>query len=327
MIQPVLTAPLSRASLRIDARRESDRVAGAIREQVTRTLGRRGVVIGLSGGVDSSVAAALAVRALGRERVIGLLMPERESSAESLRLGRVIAEHLGIEAIVEDLTAMLESSGCYARRDRAIRSIVPEFNDGCRFKLMFVRSGDGYTSSSIVVAGTDGRESRVRLTAEACRTIVAATSFKQRGRTMLAYFHADRLGYAVIGTANRLEYDQGFFVKNGDGAADLKPIAHLYKTQVYELASHLGIPSEICDRTPTTDTFTLEQSQEEFFFAADYHTLDLCLYALEHGYTDDDVCRALGLDSGALRRVFQDVSVKRAHARYLHCAPLLVEGD
>ena len=113
--------------------------------------------------------------------------------------------------------------------------------------------------------------------------IVAATNFKQRIRKTLEYFHADRLNYAVVGTPNRLEYDQGFFVKNGDGAADVKPIAHLYKTQVYALARHLGLPEEICNGAPTTDTYSLPQGQDEFYFALPYDQMDLALWALNHG--------------------------------------------
>src|SRR5690606_30847455 len=117
----------------------------------------------------------------------------------------------------------------------------------------------------------------------------AATNFKQRVRKMMEYHYADRFNYAVIGTPNRLEYDQGFFVKNGDGSADLKPIAHLYKTQVYRMAEHLGVPAEICRRAPTTDTYSLEQSQDEFYWALPYQKLDVCLFALNNGIPADAI--------------------------------------
>ena len=135
--------------------------------------------------------------------------------------------------------------------------------------------------------------------------IVAATNFKQRVRKMMEYYHADRLNYAVAGTPNRLEYDQGFFVKLGDGAADVKPIAHLYKTQVYALAEYLGVPEEIRRRPPTTDTFSLPQTQEEFYFALPYAKMDLCLYGHNHGVPAAEVAAAAGSDRGAGRARLQ----------------------
>ncbi len=151
--------------------------------------------------------------------------------------------------------------------------------------------------------------------------MVAATNFKQRTRAMLAYYHADRLAYAVAGTPNLLEYDQGFFVKQGDGAADLKPIAHLYKTQVYALADELGVPDEIRRRQPTTDTYSLAQSQEEFYFALPYPEMDLCLWAANHGVTAVDVAPAIGLTVAQVERVFRDIEAKRRASRYLHAVP------
>jgi NAD+ synthase len=178
----------------------------------------------------------------------------------------------------------------------------------------------------LVVEWRDGRQTRTRLTADAYLSIVAATNFKQRARKMFEYHHADLRRYAVVGTANLAEHDQGFFVKNGDGAADLKPIAHLYKTQVYQLSDFLGIPDEIRRRPPTTDTFSLTQSQEEFFFPAPYEALDLCLYGLDHGLTAADVAAATGLSPEQVRLVYGDIASKRRAAAYLH-APALTLSD
>ena len=235
------TAAFSAEVLRLDAAAEADRIAAAIRDQVFGTLRRKGVVLGLSGGVDSSVAAALCVRALGAGRVLGLFMPEADSSPDSLDLGRLVAGRLGIRSALEDITPTLEAVGAYRRRDEAIRSVIPEYAAGYKSKIVLpgVREGQSYNLFSVVVESPGGVQSRARLTADAYLAVVAATNFKQRVRKMLEYHYADRHHYAVVGTPNRLEYDQGFFVKNGDGAADLKPLAHLYKTQVYQLAEHL----------------------------------------------------------------------------------------
>ena len=320
------SAPISADLLRLDAPAEAERIAAAVREQVFQRLRRRGAVVGLSGGVDSSVVAGLLARALGRDRVLGLLMPEQESAGESERLGRLVAETFGIPYVVENIGPILEAAGCYARRDAAIRRVIPHYTSAYRCKLVMpgLLEGERLSAFWVVVRSPSGEETRARLTADAYLEIVAATSFKQRTRKMLEYFHADRLRYAVAGTPNRLEYDQGFFVKNGDGSADLKPIAHLYKTQVYQLAAYLGVPEEIRSRPPTTDTYSLPQTQEEFYFSVPYDVLDLCLYGKDHGIPPERLAPAVRLTAEQVDRVYRDIDAKRRAARYLHEPPLLV---
>jgi NAD+ synthase len=313
--------------LEIDAAREAERIEDGIRESVFPRLRRKGAVLGLSGGIDSSVAAALCVRALGRERVLGLFMPEADSSEDSLRLGRHLAGFLGIRTALEDITPILSGARCYERRDDAVRKVAPEYGDGwkCKIVLPNLLDGSAYPLFSVVVRSPEGQERCVRLTAEACLGIVAATNFKQRARMLVEYYHADRLHYAVVGTPNRLEYDQGFFVKHGDGAADLKPLAHLYKTQVYQLAKYLDIPREIQERAPTTDTYSLPQSQEEFYFALPYDKMDLCLYGMNHGIPAAEVAAAAGLTVEQAERAYRLIASKRSATRSLHLPPLLVE--
>ncbi len=324
-----MSAPVvfSAEVLRLDAPREVARITETIVRLLAGPLRRRGVVIGLSGGVDSSVSAALCVRALGQERVLGLLMPERDSSAETRALSQLIVEHLGVEAIEEEITPILEVVGCYRRRDEAIRTVIPEYGAGykCKIVLPSVIDRDSLRYFSVVAESPAGEQRRARLSHAAYLGIVAATNFKQRVRKMLEYYHADRLNHAVIGTPNRLEFDQGFFVKLGDGAADIKPIAHLYKTQVYQLAEYLGIPQTIRGRPPTTDTYSLAQSQEEFYFSLPYDKMDLCLYGRNHAVSADDVAAAIGLTRPQVERVFRDIDQKRSTTRYLHLKPGLIE--
>lgn len=316
----------SKDDLILEWEQEADKICRHLR-QSAKQLKKRGVVVALSGGIDSSTVAALCVRALGKNKVFGLLMPERDSSPETLRLSRLIADSLGIQVAHEDITDILEAVGCYRRRDDAIRTVVPEFNNEykCKIVLPGVIDEDTYRIFSIVVESPQGEQKKVRLTPQAYLGIVAATNFKQRVRKMLEYYHADRLNYATTGTPNRQEYDQGFFVKLGDGAADVKPIAHLYKTQVYKMAEHLGVPKEICHRPPTTDTYSLAQSQEEFYFSVPYDKMDLCLYGKNHGISTEEVASAAGMTTEQVERVYHDIDNKRNTTRYLHTPPLLVE--
>ncbi|USJ26538.1 NAD(+) synthase [Ensifer adhaerens] len=318
--------PFSAEALTIDHAAETDRIVSALRGQL-RSMKKRGLVLGLSGGIDSSVSVALAVRAVGAKNVFCLFMPENDSDPESLRFGRLVAETFGVEAIVEDIGPTLKAMGCYERRDAFIRELVPDYGDGWASKVVIANAleGEGYNISSLVVQSPEGVQSKHRMPPSVYLGVVAATNMKQRTRKQVEYYHADRLNFAVLGTPNRLEYDQGFFVKNGDGAADVKPIAHLYKSQVYALAAHLGVPAEVCRRPPTTDTYSLEQTQEEFYFSLPYDRMDLCLYGLNHGIEIEAVAKAAGLTAVQVERVWADIAAKRKATRYLHLGPQLVQ--
>jgi NAD+ synthase len=318
---------LSPEILRLDPEAETERIAAWIRNTVFLNFHRRGAVIGVSGGIDSSVVAFLCARALGNDRIQILFTPEADSSPDSLRLGRMVAEALHAKAAVEDISAILTGARCYERRDNAVRLVVPEYGPGykCKIILPGLLDASRYSIYSVVVQSPDGQTRKVRLTPEAYLGIVAATNFKQRARKMMEYYYADILQYAVAGTPNRLEYDQGFFVKNGDGAADFKPIAHLYKAQVYQLAAYLNIPEEIRRRPPTTDTYSLEQSQEEFYFSLPLEKMDLCLYAKNHGIPPSELVNVVGLDQGMIDRVYDMIEAKRKVAKYLHALSLVID--
>ena len=313
--------------LKLDCAKEVEKITETLRRIVLKQFRKRGVVVALSGGIDSSVVGALCVYAFGKERVLGLLMPEKDSSQKMHELGQLITDHLEISTICEDITPILDAVGCYRRRDEAIKSVVPEYGPDykCKIVLPSVLDDDRYRIFSVVVQSPEGEQIKVRLTPSAYLGIVAATNFKQRVRKMLEYYHADRLNYAVTGTPNRQEYDQGFFVKLGDGAADIKPIAHLYKTQVYQLADFLGVPGEIRKQPPTTDTYSMQQSQEEFYFSLPYDKMDICLYGKNNHVPLTDVAVAAELTVEQTERVYNDIEAKRNATRYLHTPPMLVD--
>ena len=320
-----MTASLDRA-MEFDAAAEVARITSGIRDMLRRHIRRRGLVVAMSGGIDSSVCAALAVAAVGRERVFGLLLPERDSSSDSGRRGRLLAEHLGIEYLSVDIAPALEAMGCYQWRDEAIRAVFPDYGPGWKNKIVIEggQSG-GFNFFKLVVQTPAGEVLSERLDPKNYLQIVAATNFKQRLRKTQEYFHADRLNYAVVGTPNRLEYDQGFFVKNGDGSADIKPIAHLYKTQVYALARHLGLPPDICNAQPTTDTYSMLQGQDEFYFALPYQKMDVALYALNHGVPAAELAAHLGMSTEQAQHVYSDIESKRRTTAVLHWQGLTIE--
>ena len=313
--------------LEMDNDKVIDAICARLREILAKDVGRRGYVVAMSGGIDSSVSSALCVRALGKDRVYGIMLPERDSSGFSTARGRQLAEHLGIRYEVFDIAPALEGIGCYRQRDEAIRRVFPEYGDGWKNKIVIKGGLEGRINHfELVVQTPAGELKTARLPLPEYLQIVAATNHKQRIRKTVEYYHADRLNYAVIGTPNRLEYDQGFFVKNGDGSADVKPIAHLYKTQVYALARHMKLPKEICEAIPTTDTYSLPQGQDEFYFALPYAQMDLALWALNNGRSAAELAPVLKLTEAQAAHVFRDIEAKRKTTRYLHARPVLVEA-
>jgi NAD+ synthase len=312
--------------LEIDCEQEADRICGRMRKLLARSFRRRGFVVAVSGGIDSSVTLALAVKAVGPERVLALLMPETHSAPETLDLSRRVAERFKVAHEYENISPVLEAVGFYERYAQAVRRVIPDYGRDWKSKIVLPSLLDhgGFRLFSVVAEKPDGTQVEARLPLDAYLEIVAATNFKQRTRKMLEYYHADRLNYAVAGTPNRLEYDQGFFVKLGDGAADVKPIAHLYKTQVYQLAEHLGVPDEIRSRPPTTDTYSLPQGQDEFYFSLPFDKMDLCLYGKNNGVESGTVAEAIGLTPDQVERVYADIDAKRSGTRYLHLSPVLV---
>lgn len=314
------------AALRLDEAVEVAKITERLRELLRSHLHRRGLVIAISGGVDSAVCAALAVQSVGSERVFGLLLPERDSSSDSTLRGRKVAEQLGIAYQEFDIAPVLDALGCYHWRDEAIQAVFPDYTADWKNKIVIAGGQTGHFNYfKLVVQSPDGHKFEERLDSKSYLQIVAATNFKQRVRKTLEYFHADRLNYAVIGTPNRLEYDQGFFVKNGDGSADVKPIAHLYKTQVYALARYLGLPENICNAQPSTDTYSMAQGQDEFYFALPYDKMDIALLAYNQKEPSAKLAGALGISLDQAEFIYRDIETKRKTTAMLHWPAIPIE--
>lgn len=301
-------------------------ISERMRDDIHKVLKRKGAIIGISGGIDSSVTLGLAVNAVGAENVIGILLPEKDSSPESKEFALKLAYKFDIQTIEEDITPALEGFGCYRRRDEAVASVFPEYNpDDYKMKIGINQSGLSQFLPpvfSLTIIGKNGEHKSKILPIREYLQIVAASNFKQRCRMSMLYYHAERLHYAMIGTPNKHEVEQGFFVKNGDGGADIMPIAHLYKSQVYQLAEYLEIPKEIIKRTPTSDTYSAEQTQEEFFFQMPYHEMDLIWYGMENEINPEDVGKVLNKTTDEIKHIYNNFKRKKSTTTYLRMAPI-----
>jgi len=303
-----------------------DRICSKLKDDIFHVLRRRGGVIGISGGIDSSVTLALAERALGAENLLGVMLPEKDSSPESRILAQKLANHLGVKTIVEDISSALQGLKCYTRRDEAVKRIIPEFNpqtDKMKIGIpVEIAENNLPPVFHVTVVFADGTQKSKRLPINEYLQIVAASNFKQRTRMSMLYYHAETLHYAVLGTPNKHEVEQGFFVKYGDGGADVMPIAGLYKTQVYQLADYLGIPVEIIQRTPTTDTYSAEQTQEEFFYQLPFEQMDLYWFGYENGYSPQEILGVTGDSEDHVNAIFRNFDRKSKATEYLRMQPI-----
>ena len=309
-----------------DVEKVVDGIVGKLKKDILETIRRQGAIVGISGGIDSSVCLSLAVKALGANKVLGLLLPEKDSSGDSKLYALQLAEKFGVQTLEEDITGALEGFGCYRRRDEAVARVFPEYNP-VDYKMKIVTNKMGLNQNlpplfSLTIMDKQGNSKSKLLPVKEYLQIVAASNFKQRSRMAMLYHHAERLHYVVIGTPNKHEVEQGFFVKYGDSGADIMPIAHLYKTQVYQLADYLGIPQEIIDRTPTTDTYSAEQTQEEFFYQLPFKEMDLIWYGFENGYAPAEVAPVLGKTEDEIKSTYSNFIRKQKTTEYLRMSPI-----
>lgn len=312
-------------SILIDAKKETERIINELRNILAKKLHKRGAVVGVSGGIDSSVVLALCANAFGPEKVLALMMPDKDSSPDSLNLAKKLVEKFKVPYLVEDITEAVNGFGAYKRRDEAVKKVFPEYNESYKMKIVLPKDDEAKGKLNVyyvTIISPDGEEKTARLPLAEYLQIVAASNFKQRSRTNFLYYHAEARNYAVIGTGNKNEHEQGFFVKYGDGGADIKPIAHLFKTQVYQLAEYLGVPEEIQKRTPTTDTYSAEQTQEEFFFRLPYSILDRIWFGWEKGFSSKDIADALNLTEAQVDVVIKDIKQKIQTTEYLRMEPI-----
>jgi len=321
----------SKNILNIDPARETERIVAFLQQNVRQTMRRYGGVVGISGGIDSAVVLALSVRAFGPQKVVAVMMPDKDSDPISETLARELAARYGVEPLLENITEALEGFDCYRRRDDAIRRVYRQYDAAKGYKAKIVLPQDLLEAGtlnvfSVAIITPEGKEETRPLPPREMLEIVAASNLKQRSRMSMLYFHAEARQYAVIGTANKNEHGQGFFVKYGDGGVDVHAIAHLFKTQVYQLARYLGVPEGIQKRTPTTDTYSAPCDQQEFFYRLPFETLDLLWLSKERQIPMPEVANGMGLTEVQVQRGFDDIGRKQRTTEFLRLNPPMMDA-
>jgi NAD+ synthase len=295
-----------------------------IKEQIFDKFRKKGAVIGVSGGIDSALTCALCVKAIGSTNVLGLIMPERDSNSESAVYAKNLCEKLGVKSITVDITHILESFGVYDNRDKIIKKYFPNFNNQSKYRIVVPNRLNNESSRSLPhleILGVGNQTHKVRLSLHDYLDLTASTNIKHRTRMALLYYHAEKNHFVVAGTTNKSEMVQGYYVKYGDGGVDIEPLAELYKTQVYQISSHLAIPDEIIKRKPSPDTWSFEVSDEDFFYGLPYKTLDLIWFANENSIPPEKISTALSLTLEQVKRIIDDQKKKWRSSQHMRDMP------
>ncbi|MBD3321401.1 MAG: NAD(+) synthase [Chitinivibrionales bacterium] len=314
--------------LTIAPEKELQKLSQFIIEQTARVYRRKGAVVGLSGGIDSAVIAAVCVHALSKDKVVGLVLPEKETNPVSCRFACAHAEAMGIEHKIVDITDTVASVFSYEERDSFIQSLVPEYSPGDKYNISLpvdLLERDAINFYNLQVKLPNGGLAKKRLNLAEFRTITSFANIKIRARMLHLYAEAERRSLVVAGTTNRTEFILGDFCKYGDGGTDIEPLSYLYKKQIYQLAEYLSVPPEIINRRPSPDTFSLPVSDQEFFFRIPFDKLDYLLYGWEHEIPAETVAGAIAISPEAGLRAYKDFSLKNRATAHLREMPHTIE--
>ena len=295
-----------------------------IKKQVYENFKKKGVVIGLSGGIDSSVIAALCVKALGPKNVLGVIMPEKESSPQSMQFAQKLAKKFEIPTKTIDITNILNSFDIYNIRNSVNKKYYSNFDDNCQYRIVVPQDlieRDGIGFPYLEIKERNKNILKIKLSYNDYLAMIAATTIKHRVRMINLYFQAEKNNFLVMGTTNKTEFVQGYYVKYGDGGVDAEPLIDLFKTQIFQLAEHLGIPEEIIKRKPSPDTWSLEVSDEEFFYRIPFHLFDVFWYHRENKLDVKIISEIFNLTDIETKRILNDQERKWNYSKHLRNLP------
>jgi len=299
-----------------------DEITEFVKKEVFEIFEKKGIVIGLSGGIDSAITAALCAKSIGSEKILGLILPEKESDVNSKNLALQIAEKYNIDTETIDITNILESYGVYENKEKIVKEKFLNYNEKCKYRVVVPpKSENNIGIPFLEILDDENTLHKLKISSFDFLNLTAATSIKHRVRMTMLYNYAEKNNFAVIGTTNKTEYLQGYFVKYGDGGSDIEPLVHLYKTQIYQIAKFLKLPEEIINQDASPDVWSFKTSDEEFFYAVPYNIVDLILYGRENNISITEIAKFSNLGSEKVEKLIQFQNQKQNRSQTMREKP------
>jgi NAD+ synthase len=299
-----------------------DSICDFIKNEISNKFQRRGAVVGLSGGIDSAVTTALCVRAMGHEKVLGLIMPEKESEPESQILAKQFANKYNIKTETIDISSILDSFGVYENKEKIVKEKFPNFNKNCKYRLVVPPKFENTVGIPYLdILDDKNKQHKLKISSFDFLALTAATSIKHRVRMTMLYYYGEKNNFTVMGTTNKSEYLQGYFVKYGDGGSDIEPIVNLYKSQIYQLGQFLDIPKEILTKDASPDVWSFTTNDEEFFYSVPYDTVDLILYARENDLPIKEIQKLSNLSTENIENLLRFQNQKQNKSQHMREIP------
>ena len=299
-----------------------NKISDFIKDEISNSFQKSGAVVGLSGGIDSAVTTSLCAKSLGSEKVLGLIMPEKESDSKSQIHAKKVAEKYNIKTKIIDITSILESFEVYQNKESIIKEKFPDFSINCKYRMMITSKLKNLIGIPFLeILDEKNKQHKLKISSSEFLTLTAATSIKHRVRMTMLYFHAEKNNFCVAGTTNKSEYLQGYFVKYGDGGSDIEPLVNLYKSQIYQLGEFLKVPIEILTKDPSPDVWSFTTSDQEFFYSVPYDIVDLLMYARENNLSIKDVQKLSNLSQENIKILMRVQDQKYAKSQHMRETP------
>jgi len=296
-------------------------VSTFLHDEIFEKFHKRGAIIGLSGGIDSAVTMELCAKALGPEKILGLTMFEKESNEHSKSLISRISKNYDVKIENIDITTILDSYGVYSNREEIVKNIFPNFNSDCKYRVVVPPNFNSIGMPYLEVLDDENKQHKLKITSSDFLSLTAATSIKHRVRMSLLYYHAEKNNLSVVGTTNKSEFLQGYFVKYGDGGSDIEPLVNFYKSQVYQIGDFLNIDNDIMINAASPDVWSYSTTDEEFFYTVPYNIVDLILYSRLNNLSVSEIQQLSNLSEEKIQSLIKFQNIKEEKSKHMRELP------